>query len=217
MNTSPNQRAVARGFTLIELLVVIAVIAILAALLLPVGAKIMQKAAINRARTELQSVEMAINSYKAKKGFFPPDNTNNVARNVLYYELVGCRRLSPSGFVTLDGSVFLSALQLTANFGTSITGIMNSSANVNSDDAVAAEPFLKEIKPSQYADANGVRWLGVMVLGPTPAMVGELNPFRYNSSNPTNNVNSFDLWVDVVVGAKTNRISNWRATPEIVY
>jgi hypothetical protein len=42
-----------------------------------------------------------------------------------------------------------------------------------------------------------------------------LNPIRYNSSSPTGNSKTYDLWVDIVVGGKTNRISNWSENPEI--
>ena len=49
-----------------------------------------------------------------------------------------------------------------------------------------------------------------------PVVYGDINPFRYVSSNPTNNTSTFDLWVDVIVGGKTNRISNWSDKPEIV-
>ena len=44
----------------------------------------------------------------------------------------------------------------------------------------------------------------------------KLNPWRYNSSSPTNNPNSYDLWVDVLIGGKTNRFSNWSRQPTIV-
>ena len=44
-----------------------------------------------------------------------------------------------------------------------------------------------------------------------------VNPFRYNSSSPTNNPNSFDLWIDVMIDGKTNRISNWSREPIILW
>ena len=43
-----------------------------------------------------------------------------------------------------------------------------------------------------------------------------LNPWRYNSSHPTHNQATYDLWVDVIVDGKTNRISNWSDKPDIV-
>jgi hypothetical protein len=40
--------------------------------------------------------------------------------------------------------------------------------------------------------------------------------WRYNSSSPTNNPSSFDLWIDVIIDGKTNRFSNWSRDPVIV-
>jgi len=78
---------------------------------------------------------------------------------------------------------------------------------------------LKEIKPAQYGTNTAVgvevRMLGVAIDGPVIPQ-WTINPFRYNSSNPTNNVNTFDLWVDIVVGGKTNRINNWSDKPTIL-
>jgi hypothetical protein len=37
----------------------------------------------------------------------------------------------------------------------------------------------------------------------------DLNPWRYNSSNPTNNPGSYDLWIQLVIGGKSNLICNW--------
>jgi hypothetical protein len=36
-----------------------------------------------------------------------------------------------------------------------------------------------------------------------------INPWRYNSSNPTNNPGSYDLWVQLSISGKTNLICNW--------
>ena len=44
----------------------------------------------------------------------------------------------------------------------------------------------------------------------------EINPWRYNSTNPTNNPGGFDLWVDIYVGGKTQRVSNWSKKPPLV-
>ena len=40
--------------------------------------------------------------------------------------------------------------------------------------------------------------------------------WRYNSSSPTNNPASYDLWIDVIIDGKTNRFSNWSRNPVIV-
>jgi len=40
--------------------------------------------------------------------------------------------------------------------------------------------------------------------------------WRYNSSSPTNNTSSFDLWIDIIINGKTNRFSNWSRDAVIV-
>src|SRR5215469_12172471 len=110
-NSLSGSRGSARnGFTLIELLVVIAVIAILAALIFPVVGAIKRIRVQTRARSELTQVESAIADYKAKLGFYPPDNGNNKVpatfnpgSNQLYYELIGTVLTNNSTtFVTRD-------------------------------------------------------------------------------------------------------------------
>lgn len=213
MKNTRNHILQTRAFTLIELLVVIAIIAILAGLLLPVGRAMMQKAAISKARTAVEQIDTAIDQYKQKLGHYPPDNTNNLAFNQLYYELVGCRvqfdqNGVPTNFIPLDGSPEVSRDAL-FNACPGVTTIVNATAGSGSDDAAGAQQILKEVKPDFYS--TGVRRLGVKVDG--TIMIGELSPLRYNVTNPTNNPGKFDLWVDVVFGKKTNRISNWSKTP----
>jgi hypothetical protein len=48
----------------------------------------------------------------------------------------------------------------------------------------------------------------LVTANPHAADVG-LNPWRYVSSGPTNNPGSYDLWVDLYIGGKTYRLSNW--------
>ncbi len=38
--------------------------------------------------------------------------------------------------------------------------------------------------------------------------------WHYVSTNPTNNQDSYDLWMDIKYGGKTNRISNWNPDPQ---
>ena len=42
-----------------------------------------------------------------------------------------------------------------------------------------------------------------------------MNPWRYNSSSPTNNPGSYDLWVQLSIGGKTNLICNWSKQVQI--
>ena len=64
--------------------------------------------------------------------------------------------------------------------------------------------------------------LGTVLDGPDPFMLSnpsgtqKINPWRYNSSNPVHNPKSFDLWIDVLIAGKTNRICNWSAQPLVV-
>ena len=223
MNNSQIKTSGPRGFTLIELLVVIAIIGILAGLLLATTGKVKQKMAITRVQAELAILQTAIESYKVKMGHYPPDNPANFAQNQLYFELSGCFRTNILGvdcFMTLDRAAKIPVASVAAVFGQG--GIMNTSSGAGGDEAGTAYRLLKEIKPTQYGETvagTGIRVLGVLVDGPPPSFPASggntLNPFRYNSSSPTNNQNSFDLWVDVVFGKKTNRVNNWKSTPTI--
>ena len=78
-----------RGFTLIELLIVIAIIAILAAMIIPVTGAVNRAKIKSKAHAELEHVATAIELYKAKLGHYPPDNPGYPALNQLYFELVG--------------------------------------------------------------------------------------------------------------------------------
>jgi prepilin-type N-terminal cleavage/methylation domain-containing protein len=215
-----HPRSLPSAFTLIELLVVIGIIAILAAMLFPAGIAIRNKATLKRVQGELSQMETAIESYKIEKGFYPPDNktgnnpvTVRPEQNVLYYELTGATiDGARTGFLPSDGGPVVSRVELGAAFG--VSGINNAGIEGNTGELVAKN-YLPDLKPTQFGPGvGGPRILGTIVDG--PLTVGDINPFRYVSSNPTNNPSSFDLWVDIEVSGKTNRISNWRDEPEIV-
>ena len=78
-----------RGFTLIEILMVIGIIAVISALVLAGSAHAITKSHISRAQTELTAIENAIENYKIKVGYHPPDNPNDPTHPPLYYELTG--------------------------------------------------------------------------------------------------------------------------------
>lgn len=219
----------ARAFTLVELLVVMAVIGLLAALTFPAvqGARIAMLRA--RAKSEMVQLETAIERYKDKLGHYPPDtrlggNPDPYAVNQLYYELLGTTNTGTAAnpvYVTLDGSATIDAAGLTSAFGSGVTGFINC-ARTGGDDAVNAVSFLKGLKPSQFLapDAPACTVLGSALEGPLTYLKtssgAKINPWRYNASNPTNNVKTFDLWIDVTVGSKTNRICNWSEKPLVI-
>ena len=218
------------AFTLIELLVVIAVIALLAALTFPAVQGVKASAIRTRAKGELTQMETALERFYQKLGYYPPDNPPNWARNQLYYELLGTTNvgtLAAPVYATLDGSARITAADLTLAFGPNVTGFVNCSRPGRSDDAPGATAFVNNLKPSQFmVITNGDPPTSCSVLGSGidgwPTMVytdsrgAKLNPWRYNSSNPQHNPKSFDLWIDVAVGSKTNRICNWSDKPLVV-
>ncbi len=231
MNETQIHRQSNRAFTLIELLVVVAVIALLAAMIFPVTAVVNRNKIQKKARVELDQLDMFIQGYKDKLGFYPPGNPNtNHAMTPLYYELAGTKRSAANTgatYETLDGSSTISASNLKTAFG--VDGIMNSMVGEGSDEGAIAQKFLTGSRPvptdtvqADPPDARGAPRILVTSIGwkrePTPIFPGNprVSPVFYNPINPTNNPNSYDMWVDVIVGSKTNRISNWTKEPIVL-
>ncbi len=219
-----------RGFSLIELLVVIGVIVLLASLSFPVMNSVQRAQTLHRARGELTQIETAIELYKTKLGFYPPDNPRNPPNwtiNQLYYELLGTTPATVGGqpgYRTLDGSARFVSQCLRGSFGsgTGVAGFMNCAKPGAGDDAPNAVKFLTGLRPGQFLEVTtpvastvlGSAVGGVPVFrGPT----GEITPYGYNCSSPKHNPKSFDLWIDIIAGGKTNRISNWSEKAIIVY
>jgi prepilin-type N-terminal cleavage/methylation domain-containing protein len=215
------------AFTLIELLTVIAVIAILAGLLFPVFNMIKNKSLIQTATTERDQLETAIESYKAKYGFYPPSNANPALSltNQLYYELIGTTSTNNGGiitFTTLDSSSMITGgagSTVMTYFG--VSGFMNCTRGTG-DDAVAAKTFLGALRSGQIATNGDVYMIVTRVNSgtykPTPSFKVEdgyntANPWRYQYPG-VNNPNSYDLWIQIIVAGKTNLICNWANGPQ---
>ncbi len=215
------------AFTLIELLVVIAIIAVLASLILPVAGMVKRHAFIQTAQAEMAQIETAIERYKSAYGFYPPDSTvtmSNTPINQLYYELVGTTNIAapaanPDYQVLGDPNQQLTGVQVSSVFG--VSGFMNCNKSGGDESAAHAQDFLPDLKPRQIAEnltnslapTVGFTMLVSSAGGPDPSYqplgIQDVNPWRYNSSSPTNNPGSYDLYVQLRIAGKTYLICNW--------
>ncbi len=207
------------GFTLIELLVVIAIIGILASLTVGLTRSVSQKQKLASVQANGAAIEIAIVSYQNDLGNYPPDNllrSNpkiiNAGTNQLYYELVGCR-LSRGVYRTGFGDE-LRAGRVPQLFHQS--GLAN--VVVNQGETPKSFIDISKLKANQVGelalagDAGGSSGIKVLAVGiPAPgALPTMVNPWKYNSSNPTNSVGGFDLWCDFQIGNQTYlNMGNW--------
>jgi prepilin-type N-terminal cleavage/methylation domain-containing protein len=209
-----------RAFTLIELLVVITIIAILAAFTVPVLSAVKRRQYISHTQAELGQLTAAIDSYKAAYGFYPPGNGTNGMINQLYFELEGTTN-NGTIYTTLDGSTQIKVTDVTAAFP-SVAGFVNCNKPGASEDSQPARNFMSELKPNQTAtDTNnfvGITILIASVGGPDstyqPLGASGLNPWRYVSPG-VNNPTSYDLWIQLVIGGRTNLVCNWSKEVQI--
>jgi prepilin-type N-terminal cleavage/methylation domain-containing protein len=215
------------AFTLIELLVVIAIMGVLAALLFPVVGAVKKRQYINHTQAQMAQLETAIDRYKAAYGFYPPDNPGNPLTNQLYYELTGTTNINPAPnppiYQPLVGGPTLSASDVTNAFP-GVGGFVNCSKPGGGEDASAARNFLPELRPNQMGTIKvGTVWVTNLigsVGGPyaqyQPLGQQDMNPWRYNSSNPTNNPGSYELWIQLVFApGQANLICNWTKQVQI--
>src|SRR5262249_421499 len=137
------------AFTLIELLVVIGIMAILAALIIPITGAVTRHKLRSRTRAELRSIETAIEDYKTKRGNYPPDNPKNPNYlNQLYYELSGTV-VSNGIYTTLDGNATLdpTAIQANPQYGKGFQGFVNTTKGAG-DEGMVAQKFIRDLKPA---------------------------------------------------------------------
>jgi prepilin-type N-terminal cleavage/methylation domain-containing protein len=177
-----RQAGARSGFTLIELLVVIAIIAALTAIIAGLTSTAGIGKVRNRAKVELSQLELAIETYHKKYGFYPPDNPNDPARPPLYYELSG----KDPDFTPIQPKL-------------GVDGIVNTNQN-----------FIPNVKPSSWAIAPGPAPQPYFLILDYKGPSGQFNTWHYRSGKPEHNTETFDLWIDVVVGNKTYTIPNWK-------
>src|SRR5262245_41258242 len=109
--------SVLTAFTLIEMLVVISIIGILAALIVPAARLASERKTLATVEAELHQLEVPIEAYKDKLGYFPPDNTNNPAQPPLYYELGGTvAEGNPPAYRALSGHELISMATIQSHF-----------------------------------------------------------------------------------------------------
>jgi prepilin-type N-terminal cleavage/methylation domain-containing protein len=224
------------AFTLIELLTVIAIMGVIAALILPVVGAVKKHQYLYNAQAEMAKLETAIERYHAAYGFYPPSPTtpptagiSSSLFNQLFYELEGTTGDGISNYTNLDGSDIIKAADVPKAFP-GIGGFINCTKAGAGEDSPKARNFLPDLRPNQIArwctnnfngtpNDFGVTLLICSVGGPDalnkPLGVQDLNPWRYNSSSPTNNPGSYDLWVQLVIGKQTNLICNWTKQVQI--
>jgi prepilin-type N-terminal cleavage/methylation domain-containing protein len=215
-----------RAFTLIELLVVISIIAVLAAFAIPVMSSVKRQQYLKTARGELDQISTALENYKATYGVYPPAYPDGKfpdsgLTNQLYYELSGTTN-NTSEYVTLDNAKKIKVTDVKNAFD--VGGFINcDTANKSAEDSQMAKSFLPSLSANRIGDAqfNGisVTLLTTSARGPDanyqPLNQPDVNPFRYMYPG-TNNPNSYDLWIDLVIKGKTNRVSNWSSNPQII-
>ena len=196
-----------RAFTLIEMLVVIAIIGILAALVVGVLPGITAKRTRSVVLTQMTAIQTAINTYKQKQGFYPPDNPADSSRSQLFYELTGTE-FDPSK-TPPEHKDFLGNVITTNTLGTyfGVAGIVNAATKGSSE---TKQNYFETIKPNAYGTLPNSTPEVKVLLVPAKGPNGEPNFWHYNSSRPTHNADSYDLWAEVMVGGQTNIIGNWK-------
>ena len=197
------------AFTLIELLVVITIIGILAAMTLVGLNGVTKTKKLSQATAELHSLETAIEDYRTTYGVYPPGNGSNTFTaalySPLYYELTGVSFANTNTYNTVAGQA--SVQNLTNLFN--VNGFLNCTKG-NGEDAVNSRNFLPQLSSKEVQKVTDNGWSGNMLVtsvgGPdaayAPIQTAGANVFRYKQPDPTNNnPGSYDLWVNLSLGA----------------
>jgi prepilin-type N-terminal cleavage/methylation domain-containing protein len=212
------------GFTLVELLTVIAVIGIIAALIFPVARTVKRQTILHSAQAQMAQLQTALERYKSVYGFYPPGSSRALT-NQLYFELEGTFLTNISGadyYMTLDHVSRIPVTLLGTAFGAGVGGFMNCEKPGAPPDAPHAENFLTDLNTNQFnpvmVAGTAVDLMVTPVGGPdssyTPLLLPDVNPWRYVYPG-TKNPGSYDLYIQLVIGGKTNLVCNWTKSVQI--
>lgn len=229
-----KRRSSKGGFTLIELLVVIAIIAVLASLVVGLSGTVGRTMKESRIQVELAAIETAIEAYKGKFGHYPPDNPDNPVLNSLYYELTGALYSSTRGTFKdpMSGNI-LNPKLIKEHFG--VDGFVNGSKS-KSELKKFYEPRAENVRHLSEEHGEDDEGHGHeshhsdevhLLCVPTPWPLNRddqpvvhhgkvakgVNPWRYVSGRPVNNITKYDLWAEYVTGDEVWIISNWKSEP----
>lgn len=161
-----------RAFTLIEVLAVIAIIGVLAALTVGLYSRVKGKSVESAIHAEMEQVKLALQAYKEKHGFFPPDSGPD--DNRLYFHLSGEAQLAKH---------FGGLAQLRAKTPEQIKRARTSEGIHN---------LLPDLKPAQYDD-NGALYSPV----PDEGNSNGKAKWIYESGTPVHNRETYDLSVKI--------------------
>jgi hypothetical protein len=165
---------------------------------------------------ERQLLIRAIEAYKGKLGFYPPDHivsrqplVVDAVTNQLLYELLGtCHDPTSDSFIPARfPSVHRSLVK--SFFGTE--GFKNTALNVDEvqhflDAADIEATMAVHNKPDVALLGYFPDWEGIE---PDLYRQIELGSWRYNSSAPMHNPETFDLWIEIRTSETNILIGNW--------
>ncbi len=216
LELAANAAAGARqAFTLIELMTVITIMAIVAALVVTMGAAASQQKKKTAVEAQKNKLITMISSYYAKLNYYPPDNGSNAspvsmsslsayegytATNPLAYELFGATNLNGGAnfivFNSANNNNFIKELNYTNTFNRG--GIANSDS-VEPHNFFQPGPLPKDYAPYLKGNPSIV---GLIV--PATLVGNNTNNFWHydSSSSRRHNMQSFDLWAEFSIGSK---------------
>lgn len=165
MNSTHKKTKIA--FTLVELLAVVAIIGVLVAITMGIYGSVKRKGVESRIKTELATIELALENYKAKNHNYPHSHPWSWDK--------------PNGYM------------YPPNNWTNVFPITNHLGGNQLYKYLVADagkiPHLPNVKESQYE--------GESLLAPvTDVRSGSSAKWYYNSFDPRYNKNSYDLWVE---------------------